>query len=260
MQLIAADIGNSSTWLATGRTGLDWTGTKQMSLVHDTELQLRTIGPPAFWSICSVNSASSQSLSDWITANRPHDQIHPIQQTDIDLETALDAPQSTGIDRLLAAWMAVELATSAVPIVIVDAGTAVTIDLVDADRIFQGGFIFPGYSTSLQSLSSSTYALPDLRNDRSHWDDWDADDEIGNAPGRDTRSAIIRGVRHSQLATIEHLVRLIRDREQAASQVFATGGGMEALRPFLPGDWFYVQHLVLQGAYCLGSQLAGVNR
>lgn len=48
------------------------------------------------------------------------------------------------------------------PVCVVDMGTATTISLIDQNRIYQGGLIFPGISTLFKSLHLLTNQLPDL--------------------------------------------------------------------------------------------------
>lgn len=60
----------------------------------------------------------------------------------IPIETDVDEPEKVGVDRLLAALAAYRQVKGAC--IVVDAGTAVTIDAVSADGVFQGGAIFPG--------------------------------------------------------------------------------------------------------------------
>ena len=60
----------------------------------------------------------------------------------IPLLTALPRPDLTGPDRLLAAWTASVLHGQ--PVIVVDLGTATTVDAVDADGFFLGGAILPG--------------------------------------------------------------------------------------------------------------------
>ena len=42
---------------------------------------------------------------------------------------------------------------------------------------------------------------------------------------------------------------------QQECEVFATGGGIEQLKAFIPGDWNIVPNLVLQGAFLIGESM-----
>jgi type III pantothenate kinase len=65
-----------------------------------------------------------------------------------------------GIDRLLDAVAANRLRHPAAPAVVVDVGTAITVDLVAADGSFQGGAILPGIAMSARALHAFTDLLP----------------------------------------------------------------------------------------------------
>ncbi|WP_281649092.1 type III pantothenate kinase [Parendozoicomonas sp. Alg238-R29] len=67
-------------------------------------------------------------------------------------------PLRLGLDR----WLAMLAAKGLYPsraVMIVDAGTALTLDIVGADGVFQGGFICPGLSTMLRAMTESTDLL-----------------------------------------------------------------------------------------------------
>ncbi len=65
-----------------------------------------------------------------------------------------------GVDRLLAAAGAWTLAKQAV--IVVDAGTAITVDFVDGEGTFHGGAIAPGVGLMLEALATGTDALPSI--------------------------------------------------------------------------------------------------
>ena len=59
-----------------------------------------------------------------------------------------------GVDRVLAAYAAYRLVNDSC--IVIDAGTAVTIDAVTKDGTFAGGFIFPGKDLLSWSLAAKT--------------------------------------------------------------------------------------------------------
>lgn len=69
-------------------------------------------------------------------------------------------PQTLGIDRYLACYGAVALQHSSV--VVIDAGTACTIDYMSADNVFYGGVIMPGISAMEQAVKLHAPALPEV--------------------------------------------------------------------------------------------------
>ncbi len=82
------------------------------------------------------------------------------------LDGSVDTPlrveysrQRLGSDRLAAA-VGAHAEYGGADIILVDFGTAITIDFISADGCFQGGFISPGVTTRLRSLHDYTAALP----------------------------------------------------------------------------------------------------
>ncbi len=74
--------------------------------------------------------------------------------------TVLYDRKKLGCDRLAAAVGAYALYGGEADLMVVDFGTAITIDFVTAEGIFEGGFISPGLTTRLRSLHQYTAALP----------------------------------------------------------------------------------------------------
>lgn len=259
IQLIAADIGNSSTKLAIQQTVEDdrWWGratvqnsTSIASAMDGNEVQLEEA--PAFWSISSVNQTRAAELEAWLTANRPNDKFHAIQPQDIPLASNVPDRGGVGRDRLVAAWMAVQLNDNSGPLIVIDAGTAVTIDLVDETTTFQGGVIYPGATSNLKMLSDSTDALPDLSSEEYFQE---AGDLTTDFIGKSTHPAILRGVYQSQIGALKQIVANQKLTHAPTADVYATGGGITPLKSALPKDWQFVSDLVLQGARAIGKQL-----
>jgi len=150
MQLIAVDIGNSSTkigfaqnavakkstWRDLQSKGDDlWTSRANLPNENPIALlgeDLKLDQAPATWVVSSVNSVRAQSLGDWVATHRPDDRFQLIAQSDVDLQSDVQSRKQLGRDRLIAAWMAIQLNDNTGPAIVVDAGTAVTVDLVDA--------------------------------------------------------------------------------------------------------------------------------
>ena len=79
---------------------------------------------------------------------------------DLPLEVRLERPDMVGIDRLVDAVAVNRLREPGRPAVIVDVGTAITVDLVSADGAFLGGAILPGIQMSARALHEFTDLLP----------------------------------------------------------------------------------------------------
>ncbi len=118
------------------------------------------------------------------------------------VKIAYGTPGTLGADRIAAAAGAVSKHPGK-PLLVVDAGTAVTYDYVTADGIFAGGNIAPGMSMRLEALHRFTARLPRLEMPRQL--------EKGNFMGTDTASAMILGSAYGIIGSIEFYRRHLPD-------------------------------------------------
>ena len=167
--------------------------------------------------------------------------LGPVPQTivntdDFPLSIRVDEPRRVGIDRLLNAVAVNELRSANHSAVIVDSGTATTVDVVSADGAFEGGAILPGLALSAKALNEYTALLPLV-----------SVPELGQATpepiGRNTRAAIRSGLFWGQLGAVKELI----ERQVGSdTEIFVTGGGGALLAEHLPRSRFE-PHLPLQG-------------
>jgi len=137
----------------------------------------------------------------------------------IPLTHALDDATTPGQDRALCALAAYRRAGQAC--VVVDAGTAITVDFVDGEGVFQGGVIAPGLGMMLAALHERTAALPSVIY---------APVDASDGPfGRDTRGAMIRGVRNAAKGLVRETVEQYAEAIGAYPQIVATGGDARVL-------------------------------
>ncbi|MCY4313656.1 MAG: type III pantothenate kinase [Gammaproteobacteria bacterium] len=102
-----------------------------------------------------------------------------------------------GVDR----WLAMIAARHFMPdrpLLVIDAGTAITIDFIDATGLFKGGMIVPGLMTIMESLNQ-TAGLPLVDSDV-------AGKEHITLQNQDTHSAIANGALHTAVSAIENAV------------------------------------------------------
>ncbi len=154
---------------------------------------------------------------------------------------AYDRPESLGVDR----WLAIVGAahTYGMPVVIWDLGTATTLDAVDEDGRHQGGLIFPGPATMLNSLQSET-----MLNVPGGLDD---PKENANHPGQTTSQCIVQGVRAAQLGALQQFLESTSGRAgQAQSRrprLIVTGGAAEGILSGLDMEYVFDPWLVFRG-------------
>jgi type III pantothenate kinase len=121
----------------------------------------------------------------------------------------VDEPERAGVDRRLQVLAAVTLAGEAAAVVC--CGTAVTVDVGDADGALVGGAILPGLGLGAKALAEGTARLPRI----------DLAGEAG-MPARDTDTAIRTGLLVGGAGAVEHLL--------------ATGGVAERTPVYLTGQ------------------------
>jgi type III pantothenate kinase len=149
---------------------------------------------------------------------------------EVPIAHALRDGSTVGQDRLLCALGAFSRARQAC--VVIDAGTAVTVDFVDGEGTFQGGAIAPGLAMMLRALSEGTAALPLVRYEPP---------APGEGPfGKDTAGAMRAGVRAAVVGMVHELVDRYAESFGAYPQVVATGGDAHTLLADDP----IVEHLV----------------
>ncbi len=104
---------------------------------------------------------------------------------------------------------------------VVDIGTAITVDIADAQGHHQGGIIAPGPRVLASALRQAT-ALPEAGAD---WPD-----ELGLA--QDTEDALLAGALHAACGVVERIWKIAESRH-GCSSIWLTGGGAPGLRPYL---------------------------
>jgi pantothenate kinase type III len=200
--VLTIDVGNSA--LGVGR----WSGNDVDLVRFDDPVEAaRHVDGPS--SIISVSSARLEQLLD---AMQPECRavatlLQSVPVSLVDPSLAL----STGQDRLAAA-----LAVSPGPAIVIDAGTALTVDLVDAEGVFLGGFIAPGPRATLDGLTRAGSALPQVE-----------PEPCSLEPGLDTASAMRAGVWGLLVGGTDSLVRAAL-RQLPGARLVATGGWARA--------------------------------
>jgi len=142
-------------------------------------------------------------------------------------------PEKLGVDRwlsLVAVWQQYHS-----PACIVDCGTAITVDLIDAGGKHQGGLISPGLTLMKKSLGQGTEALP--VSEASH----------AFALADYTEAAIYSGTLMAVIGLIEHVLA----RQPAGMRLILTGGDAELIAGQLDVRSTVDPDLVLRGLLCV---------
>jgi type III pantothenate kinase len=155
-------------------------------------------------------------------------------------------PAQLGVDRFLVLLAARQLLPES-DCLVVDAGTALTIDRLHASGQHAGGSILPGLGLMRAALAGGTDRLgaalapvvAGAPNDRESSESGPVDADPF-APGRDTRSAIEAGILSAALGAIEL-------QREPGLPILLCGGDARRLARWLPQPWRLLPELVLLG-------------
>lgn len=159
-------------------------------------------------------------------------------------ELAYRTPETLGIDRLAAAAGAWDAhgahESSPRSVIAIDAGTAVTLDVVTCDGVYIGGVIAPGPALLQRALHNGTAQLPAVPLE------WP-----GRLVGRSTQEALQSGIMGGFVESTRGLLRRVGSTLGGASFVVATGGWRQLLADHIEGIDHVNPHLVLDGVRVL---------
>jgi type III pantothenate kinase len=187
--------------------------------------------PQPHWAVASVHPTRLDRLRKWISDRQGSIRVFD-DPAMLPIRIGIRDPRSVGIDRLLGAIAANARRQPDCVAVTVDAGTAVTVNLIDSEGVFRGGAILPGFQLMAESLHWFTAKLPFVP----------PDDSPTEFPGEDTANAIRLGIRCAiEGAVTKFLERL--DRKNV--EIFYTGGYGSLLLP--ADDRYCVPALNLEG-------------
>jgi type III pantothenate kinase len=223
---LTVDVGNSSAKLRLWRPDGDGplaapTAALAVERAGDAALGdfLAAVPPGTRCGLCAVGSRElEQALAALLAARLGEPSV---VRPDPGVANACRDPHTTGRDRLFAARGAHELLARAGRVgrgfLVVDAGTALTVDAVEAAESgprFLGGAIAPGPRLLARALAGGTHRLPDV-----------APEERAPALGRDTREAIRAGVSAGFRGAARELVARVGAEAGLAEAVVVVTGG-----------------------------------
>ncbi len=192
--------------------------------------------------VASVHDAAAARLEAAL-AELSAARLRPLRQRrirhlDLPLETEVAEPHMVGIDRLAAAAAAGVVRQADRAAIVVDCGTAATVDIVSQAGRFLGGAILPGPALWARALAEGTSRLPAVAA---------LEQALPPAmPGRSTQEAIAAGIGWGIRGAIARLVAEARHAVGGEADLFLTGGWRAAVRDALP-DAIEMPELVLAG-------------
>lgn len=215
--LIVADIGNSR--MKWGRCGADRVQATAALPLYDLEpwqKQLAAWGDaPRQWALAASNPLALERFAAWLEVNDEPFRVLR-EPTDFPVKIDVEKREQVGKDRLAnaAAYVGLRLPQERKPAVIVDAGSAVTVDYVDEAGVFRGGAILPGLSMMAKALNYYTTRLPLV--------------EMPPTPpegiGRNTEAAMRLGIAAAAIGAVRALEAAYRKPVKGEVRLILTGG------------------------------------
>lgn len=173
------------------------------------------LGRETRWAVGGVNPPVAEAVVRWAEAAGGAC-VWFRKPSELSITLAVDEPDAVGIDRVFGALAARSLVPPGTPAITVDVGTAVTVNVVDADGAFRGGAIFPGPRLMALGLHQHTARLPLVEV---------TDPETDPEPARNTAAAIRQGIASAVACGAYGLACDFAARCRAPAWLFLTGGG-----------------------------------
>lgn len=164
----------------------------------------------------SVNPDVDDELEGWILKATNHTVQWVGDEIPYPIKVQTEVPSMTGADRILNIAAAYEQMQKSC--VVVDAGTAITIDVCNDAGEFLGGAIAPGVNVQLEALHDKTAKLPRLTFERPN-----------DAIGKSTNQAILNGVYHGVRGMVKELIENYATELGHWPDLICTGGDARLL-------------------------------
>lgn len=185
---------------------------------------------------CVAGTDYTKSVRTWIKRRWKIDPefLQP-QATQFGVTNAYKEPERLGADR----WASLLAAHDAYrqPVVVVDCGTAITVDAIDADGRHLGGLISPGFELMTESLASNAPGIEII------------DTHNTDIPllGGSTEVGVTGGVLYTVVAFVDRVFADLKTELGKTTKLLITGGDAERIQPLLSTQPVLDSDLVLKG-------------
>ena len=196
--------------------------------------------------VASVSRGPRDRLVAWLSSACPTISVHVLSTQEFPIAVRVRHPERVGHDRLAAAVCAAAIKHPQRPAIVVDAGSAITVDLVSQDGSFSGGAILPGWQTMARALRRETDQLPQLQSL-----DFQT---VPQVVGRFTEAAIASGLYWGSVGAVKELVSRIAETCEIAPEVMLAGGDMQSFATHLDEAVRCEPDLVLRGVAIAARQ------
>ncbi len=234
---------------------LDWLVLQTQSTDHSSQTHC--------W-VSTVNRSASDPIRNRMETHFPSFGWTQIRLADVPLLVDVDFPDRVGIDRLIGAYAATTRFQR--PVVVVDIGSAVTVDLVKEGpgnvHQFCGGAILPGIRLQLAALFNGTEGIQQTGSDHAlspaEWQQ-SISASARKLPAKNTADAIVSGVMASIIGGVEFLTATYRSQlstnrsKEHQFPVVLTGGDAAMVSPMLKIPHVVIDQLVCRGLFDLAN-------
>ena len=221
--LLAIEQGNTNTlfavhdgetWIAQWRAATDPSRTADEYAVWLSQLLNMAGLQFGVLDAAIISSVVPQSIFNLRNLARRYLHVEPLvigENADLGIEVRIHKPSEAGADRLVNA-IGAHIVYSG-DLIVIDSGTATTLDVVAADGGLEGCAIAPGINLSMEALHTAAAKLPRIAIQRP-----------GHVIGKDTVESMQAGVFWGYIALIEGLVTRIKAEWGKPMTVIGTGG------------------------------------
>ena len=250
--ILLVDIGNSRIkWASLIKKRLEHCGNAPRgkdpaTLAADLDQAWQKVKKPRAVVVSNVaGDAFAEALSAWTTERwQQQPRFVTAESSAFEVTNAYSKPERLGADRwaeLIAARRHIKGAAC-----IVDAGTAVTIDVISAQGVHQGGLIIPGLAMMRHALLEKTEELLPATEEP-------VSGEV-SLLARDTRDGVNGGTLYALVAVIDRVIADVHTELGTDLTHIITGGDTETLLPLLAGNYHHHPDLVLEGLAVIAEE------
>jgi type III pantothenate kinase len=194
------------------------------------------LGAEARYVFTGVHPERQQRLTDFL--HHQGGEVRLVTEArELPLVVQLQRPDHVGIDRLFTAVAANSRREAWRGAVVIDAGSAVTVDWLTEEGAFAGGVIFPGVRLMALALHEHTALLPLI----------DTPQNLPALPGTSTRDAMAAGVAWAAAGGVRLVVERYLLQSCVPPHVFLTGGDGPLLQAALGTSVELWTDLTLEG-------------
>jgi len=209
---LVIDIGNSQTKIAVFDSGEIVQIVCMESLNVGRLSEIKRIYPALNQAILSSVAEVDSELLNTLKKDYAYF-VEFNHQTAVPIVNLYESKETLGLDRLAAAVGGIALFPGK-DLLVIDAGTAITFDLVNKNKEFLGGNISPGLKIRFRALHKFTKKLPEIERA-----------DLWPIIGKTTEEAIRAGVQNGMIFEIDGMIAQVR-KDWPECQVILTGGDL----------------------------------